>query len=123
MTLGNTPSAALTIMLQMIHNIPQPDFEQFVARQLEEDPNVEIQKGVAFVSCEEVCHGDEFMVTSTVEVRATGTQRRIHSRHVIGCDGARSQVRKSLGIESEGEDGCKWRGTSKKMATSNVSSC
>lgn len=38
----------------MIRNVPQPDFEQFIAQQLEGDPNVEIQKGVAFISCEEV---------------------------------------------------------------------
>lgn len=41
---------------QMIHNIPQPRFEQFVAEQLIGDPNVEIRKGVAFVSCIQVIH-------------------------------------------------------------------
>lgn len=38
---------------QMIHNIPQPDFEAFVADQLKDDPNVEIRKGIGFVSCEQ----------------------------------------------------------------------
>lgn len=38
----------------MIHNIPQPDFEQFVADELALDPNVEIRKGVAFVSVAQV---------------------------------------------------------------------
>lgn len=38
----------------MIHNIPQPGFEQFVAKELENDPNVQIRKGVAFVTCEQV---------------------------------------------------------------------
>lgn len=38
----------------MIHNIPQPRFEQFVAEQLTDDTNVEIRKGVAFVSCVQV---------------------------------------------------------------------
>lgn len=38
----------------MIHNIPQPSFEQFVARELENEPKVEIRKGVAFVSCRQV---------------------------------------------------------------------
>lgn len=38
----------------MIHNIPQPRFEQFVAEQLIGDPNVEIRKGVGFVSCVQV---------------------------------------------------------------------
>lgn len=39
---------------QMIHNIPQPDFEAFVAERLKDDPNVEIKKSVSFVSCEQV---------------------------------------------------------------------
>lgn len=38
----------------MIHNVAQPDFEQFVSTQLEDDPNVEIRKGVSFVSCSQV---------------------------------------------------------------------
>lgn len=40
--------------LQMIHNIPQPDFEAFIADRLKDDPNVEIRKGIAFLSCEQV---------------------------------------------------------------------
>jgi hypothetical protein len=39
----------------MIHNIPQPVFEQFVADKLANDPLVEIRKGVAFVSLVQVC--------------------------------------------------------------------
>ncbi|KAJ9139161.1 2,4-dichlorophenol 6-monooxygenase [Pleurostoma richardsiae] len=85
---------------EMIHNIPQPDFEDFVAKRLVHDPNVEVRKGVAFVSCEQGVD----MVYSTVEERSTKTQWRITSRHVLACDGAKSQVRKFLGIESEGED-------------------
>ncbi|KXH26613.1 FAD binding domain-containing protein [Colletotrichum simmondsii] len=86
---------------EMIHNIPQPDFEKFVAKHLENDPNVEIRKGVGFVSCEQ--RGDK--VTTVVEERATKRRWTITSRHVIGCDGAKSQVRQFLGIETEGEDG------------------
>jgi hypothetical protein len=39
----------------MIHNIPQPAFEQFVAKELEHDPNVEIRKNVAYVTSQQVC--------------------------------------------------------------------
>lgn len=38
----------------MIHNIPQPAFEKFVANELEHDENVEIQKNVTFVECKQV---------------------------------------------------------------------
>jgi 2-polyprenyl-6-methoxyphenol hydroxylase-like FAD-dependent oxidoreductase len=47
-------------------------------------------------------------VFTIVEERATKARYRIRSRHVIGCDGAKSEVRKSLGIECEGEDSCKF---------------
>ncbi|KAK7433616.1 FAD binding domain-containing protein [Colletotrichum acutatum] len=86
---------------EMIHNIPQPDFEKFVAEHLETDANVEIRKGVGFISCEQ--RGDK--VTTVVEERSTKRRWTVTSRHVIGCDGAKSQVRRFLGIETEGEDG------------------
>ncbi|EON61505.1 hypothetical protein W97_00720 [Coniosporium apollinis CBS 100218] len=92
--------AVLESTPEMIHNIPQPSFEQFVAHVLSNDPQVEIRKGVAFVSCTQ----NENEVITTVEERATRNQFRIRSEHVIACDGARSQVRSQLGIESEGED-------------------
>ncbi|WQF85230.1 Putative FAD-binding domain, FAD/NAD(P)-binding domain superfamily [Colletotrichum destructivum] len=86
---------------QMIHNIPQPDFEKFVSDRLLDDPNVEIRKGVGFVSCEQ--RGGK--VFTTVEERATKKRYTVTSRHLVGCDGAKSQVRRCLGIETEGEDG------------------
>ncbi|KAJ9647977.1 hypothetical protein H2199_001754 [Coniosporium tulheliwenetii] len=92
--------AVLESTPEMIHNIPQPSFEQFVAHVLSSDPQVEIRKGVAFVSCTQ----NENEVITTVEERATKNQFRIRSKHVVACDGARSQVRSQLGIESEGED-------------------
>ncbi|KAB5545740.1 FAD binding domain-containing protein [Coniochaeta sp. 2T2.1] len=91
--LGHTP--------EMIHNIPQPAFEQFVADALEHDPNVQIKKNVAFISAEQ----EGNTVISTLEERSTKTRWQVQSTHVLACDGARSEVRKSLGIESEGEDG------------------
>lgn len=38
----------------MIHNIPQPTFEQFLTDILAKNPTVEIRKGVSFVSLEQV---------------------------------------------------------------------
>jgi hypothetical protein len=40
----------------MIHNVPQPAFEEFIASKLEKDPNVTIKKGMALVSSEEVTY-------------------------------------------------------------------
>ncbi|KAJ4230735.1 hypothetical protein NW757_013967 [Fusarium falciforme] len=84
---------------EMIHNIPQPAFEQFVAKELEHDPNVEIRKNVAYVTSQEV--NDQ--VISILEECSTKAQWQVHSRHVLACDGAKSQVRTDLGIESEDE--------------------
>ena len=39
-----------------------------------------------------------------VEERATSHKFKIRSRHVIACDGARSNVRNFLNVDSEGED-------------------
>lgn len=38
----------------MIHNIPQPEFEKFVSEYLARDKNVDVRKGVSFVSLEQV---------------------------------------------------------------------
>jgi hypothetical protein len=38
----------------MILNIPQPAFEEFVTDVLVKDPNVDLRKGVSFVSLEQV---------------------------------------------------------------------
>lgn len=46
-------------------------------------------------------------ITCIVEERSTKVRWQIKSRHLLACDGARSEVRKDLAIESEGEDGCK----------------
>lgn len=91
---------------EMIHNIPQPTFEQFVADALAKEPCADICKGVSFVSLEQ----DEGGVTTTVEERATGHTYRIKSQYVIACDGARSKVRDFLEIETDGESSCKSRG-------------
>ena len=85
---------------EMIHNIPQPVFEQFITDVLAKDPSVDIRKGVSFVSLEQGLEG----VTTTVEERATGHQYQIRSRYLIACDGAKSRVRSFLRIECDGED-------------------
>ncbi|OAL33029.1 hypothetical protein AYO22_00114 [Fonsecaea multimorphosa] len=84
----------------MIHNVPQPVFEEFVTEVLAKDSNVDLRKGVSFVSLEQDSEG----VVTTVEERATGYQFQIRSKYLVACDGARSKVRSFLGIESDGED-------------------
>ena len=47
------------------------------------------------------------MVITSAIVRHTNERYQIRANYVLGCDGAKSQIRKWLGIESEGEDSCK----------------
>ena len=85
---------------EMIHNIPQPVFEQLLTENLSTNPNADIRKGISFDSLEM----ETDSVLTTVEERASGHKYQIRSRHVIACDGAKSKVREFLRIESEGED-------------------
>jgi 2-polyprenyl-6-methoxyphenol hydroxylase-like FAD-dependent oxidoreductase len=43
-----------TYIHQMIHNIPQPTFEEFLASGLAIESETELKKGVSFVSCTQV---------------------------------------------------------------------
>ncbi|RVX67828.1 hypothetical protein B0A52_07756 [Exophiala mesophila] len=85
---------------EMIHNIPQPEFERILTQDLSHEANVDIRKGVSFVSLDQ----RDGNVLTTVEETATGHTFQISSRYVIACDGANSKVRNALGIESDGED-------------------
>ncbi len=104
----------------MIHNIPQPAFEELVARELAQKPLNEIRKNHSFVRLEQVpvptrilheetltCRQFSDYVLTTVEDRNSGREYIVKSTHVVACDGARSAVRRFLGVESEGEDSCK----------------
>ncbi|KAI1617349.1 3-propionate hydroxylase [Exophiala viscosa] len=86
---------------EMIHNIPQPMFEDLVYEEIISQPDpkkVQIMKNVSFVSFQETKGG----VITTVEDRATSRHFTIRSRHVVACDGARSRVRDFCGIQTEG---------------------
>jgi 2-polyprenyl-6-methoxyphenol hydroxylase-like FAD-dependent oxidoreductase len=45
-------------------------------------------------------------VITVVEDRNSHENYEICSRHVVACDGARSKVRETLGIQCEGESTC-----------------
>ncbi|KAI5235523.1 hypothetical protein E4T43_09219 [Aureobasidium subglaciale] len=86
------------IALQMIHNIPQPTFEDFVHHHLPDD--VEIIRSASFLSC----HQDATHVITTVKDMNSSKTFEVKSQHLIACDGARSPVRSYLGIECDGEE-------------------
>ncbi|PYI03079.1 hypothetical protein BO78DRAFT_375874 [Aspergillus sclerotiicarbonarius CBS 121057] len=84
----------------MIHNIPQPDFEELVAKKLLKNNLVEMRKNHSFVQLVDASGH----VLATIEDRATKQEYVVKCSHLVACDGAKSAVRKFLGIESEGED-------------------
>jgi len=80
-----------------LFNIAQPDAEAVMFEYLQADPNVAIERGCDWQSCEQHAQG----VTSQV-VNAAGETVSIASRFVIAADGANSPVRGALGINMEG---------------------
>jgi 2-polyprenyl-6-methoxyphenol hydroxylase-like FAD-dependent oxidoreductase len=62
-----------------------------------EQPLIDFRSGLTYQSYVEDAEG----VTATL-VDQTSQIRRIRSRYMVGCDGGRSQVRKSLGIKMVG---------------------
>ncbi|KAJ5095219.1 hypothetical protein N7532_007510 [Penicillium argentinense] len=89
----------LNVTPTMIHNIPQPKFEELVAKELSGSDLVEVRKNHSFGV-------GNYVTNPTIEDRASHTEYQVRSRHVIACDGAKSAVRKFLGITSEGEETC-----------------
>jgi phenol 2-monooxygenase len=51
---------------------------------------------------------DETDHTVTVTIQQAGALRKLHSRYVIGADGAHSWTRKQAGIQMLGARTCKW---------------
>lgn len=94
-------TAVLDDTPEMIHNIPQPDFEQIISEQARTLDNVELRTNASFSNCHQ---DDSGFVHTVVEDRKTGEFYTVRSRFVVACDGARSHVRRFLGVESSGED-------------------
>ncbi|KAE8423223.1 3-propionate hydroxylase [Aspergillus pseudocaelatus] len=81
----------------MIHNIPQPEFEDLVARELSNHGLVEVRKNHSFVQLEN--RSDCVLVS--IEDRSTQRVYTVRCSYLVGCDGAKSAFRRFLGIENE----------------------
>ncbi|MCG2621987.1 bifunctional 3-(3-hydroxy-phenyl)propionate/3-hydroxycinnamic acid hydroxylase [Arthrobacter sp. I2-34] len=79
----------------------QPDIERLVREVVEELPGVELRCGSTAAAVRNVDEGVEVTVCD-----ADGSESIIRARWAIAADGARSQIRQSLGIDTEklGED-------------------
>ena len=73
-------------------------FEAWLKKLCEQDPLIDVISGVRFDDLTQDVDG----VTAVVTETASGVQRRIRARYLVGCDGATSAVRKAVGINLEG---------------------
>lgn len=85
---------------EMIYNIPQPTFEEFVADERARTSTVDIRKRLAYVHSSQ--RGEQ--VITMLEERETKCGLMVRSEFVVGCDGARSAARQDFRIENEGEN-------------------
>lgn len=66
--------------------------------------DVEVSRSSPFVTCSMTV--PDSLVESTCKNAFTGETRKIRSKYVVGCDGAHSQVRRSMpGVSMIGESG------------------
>ncbi|NMO17091.1 bifunctional 3-(3-hydroxy-phenyl)propionate/3-hydroxycinnamic acid hydroxylase [Pyxidicoccus fallax] len=77
----------------------QPLLEGALRDGFQRFPHVELRQGMAFESVEQDARG----VTVRYREVATGAVHSVRGRYLLACDGARSAVRKALGIEMSGK--------------------
>jgi 3-(3-hydroxy-phenyl)propionate hydroxylase len=75
----------------------QPQLDRLLRQKLAQYACIDVKLGVAFESAQELA--DHTLVQAK---RADGSLMQIRCRYLIGCDGANSQVRQSLGIAFQG---------------------
>jgi len=86
---------------ELPHRVSQKYVEQVLRRNAEALPGVSIDYGWRLTDFGET----EDAVSGTVAQVDGGTQRQITARYLVGADGARSDIRKRLGIVWTGETG------------------
>jgi 2-polyprenyl-6-methoxyphenol hydroxylase-like FAD-dependent oxidoreductase len=85
--------------LEMLRKCPQFQFDPILAEAAEGTGNVYLLYGHQLERLEQ----DDAGVTAVVTEVAKGTQKALHARYLVGCDGAGSGVRRSLGIDFPGK--------------------
>jgi FAD-dependent monooxygenase len=73
-------------------------FEAWLKERCDQNPIVDVRFGWTVTAATECDDGAEVLVTNP----HTGISQTLRCRYAVGCEGASSSVRKSLGIEMEG---------------------
>lgn len=83
--------------------VNQARLQQFLLDYMRQSPTrLEATYGHEFVSLTVANDGD-YPVTVTVRELATGAEKVLRARYVVGCDGARSKVREAIGAVPKGD--------------------
>jgi len=83
--------------------VNQARMQDYLLEKMRRSPSrLEPDYGVEAVSVEVESSGD-YPVKATLRRLADGTEVTVRAKYAVGCDGARSAVRKSLGIELRGD--------------------
>lgn len=78
---------------------PQLWFDPILARNVREQPTVDVRYEQEMLSFEQDADG----VTATLRDLKTGSTYSLRARYMVGCDGAGSTVRNALGFHLEGD--------------------
>ncbi len=81
------------------HRISQIFLEAILAHAVEDDPRLTLRRGLRVT---DVVEGDDHAEVTALDVD-TGAPVRLRARYVIGCDGAASVVRRSIGAKLQGD--------------------
>lgn len=82
------------------HRISQIFLEPILERALLDHPHITLRRGVRVDSCEQI---SDDLVAVTAQDVSTGHSQTLYAQYVVGCDGAGSVIRKSIGAVLEGD--------------------
>ena len=80
-----------------VNFVHQPTLEEALDRAVAGLPTVDLHLGCEVVAVDQ----DDELAHVTVRDTATGAEKRLSARYVVGCDGANSLVRRAIGGERE----------------------
>ncbi|PYI09956.1 FAD-dependent monooxygenase [Aspergillus sclerotiicarbonarius CBS 121057] len=87
-----------TMPLEPWQRVSQEVFEAWLKELGEENPMIDVRFGWKATTARELDDSAEVQITDA----RTGAEKTIRSRYAVGCDGANSVLRNSLGIELDG---------------------
>ena len=87
-----------TLPREPYQRLSQEVFEAWLKQLCEADPLIDVRSGWRFDALDQ----DDARVTAAVTDTVSDTKHQIRARFLVGCDGATSAVRKSLGIALDG---------------------